>query len=280
MSDTSDMNIRVETITPEIARQYLDMNKENRPVRRMRVDSYAQQMARGQWLPTGDPIRFNSEGRLLDGQHRLHAVIQANATLDMIVIRDVPTAAFKVLDSGYARTVGNAIGFNLKNSTTMVAASRLLWVIEVGGDPRRQVDMLTPSRVDLADYYLSHEKEMTASVHFAQQMTTMFSNGTNKSAWSAFMQLAWRINEDWAYEFHSRVHTGLDLGLGDARYVLRNLLIRGEIGDRRASQHLGLIIKTWNDWMSCRRRQLLAFRATEPWPELVTERKFGALEEG
>lgn len=264
----------IETITPKIAEQYLAMNRENRPIRRARVEQYSLQMKKGQWLFSGDPLRFDENGRLLDGQHRLLAVIDADIELEMVVMRGLETEVFKILDTGYNRQVATAIGFGKKSATNIAAATRLLWVVDVGGDPRNTRDTSLVTRTDIVDYYTENAKQIDAAIHFATQMSSMFQSGTNKSAWIAFMVLAWRINDEWAHEFHSRVHTGLDLGLGDPRYALRNLLIRNQIADRRAAQHLGFMIKTWNDWLGAKRREILTFRSQEEWPVMVTKRVY------
>jgi hypothetical protein len=59
-------------ITPAMAREWLEKNIENnRGVGAQVVDAYARDMLAGKWYIPGDPIRFDEDGNLIDGQHRL-----------------------------------------------------------------------------------------------------------------------------------------------------------------------------------------------------------------
>ncbi|KAF7277615.1 hypothetical protein GWI33_002970, partial [Rhynchophorus ferrugineus] len=80
---------QVETITPDLARQYLAFNTHNRNVRSYRVKGYAADMRDGRWTLNGEAIKFSADGTLLDGQHRLQAVIEADVAVQMLVVRGV-----------------------------------------------------------------------------------------------------------------------------------------------------------------------------------------------
>ena len=64
----------VETITPQLAKAYLEKNKDNRKTSRHRIGIYSRDMRSGKWTP-GSPISFFDNGDLADGQHRLLAVV-------------------------------------------------------------------------------------------------------------------------------------------------------------------------------------------------------------
>lgn len=84
------MNIQMVKITPEIAEQYLEKNKGNyRSINRSRVLAYAEDMASGNWVQNGEAIKFSENGMLIDGQHRLQAIIQSGKTIEMPVITGI-----------------------------------------------------------------------------------------------------------------------------------------------------------------------------------------------
>lgn len=68
-------------VTPEIAKRWLTRNPRNRVARPATVARYARDMAAGKWHLDGSPIRFDATGTLLDGQHRLAAIIESEATI-------------------------------------------------------------------------------------------------------------------------------------------------------------------------------------------------------
>ena len=70
--------MKVETITPKLAEKWMEANKNNRPLRRSLVGRYAGAIRRGQWELNGESIKFDEDGVLFDGQHRLAAVVEAN----------------------------------------------------------------------------------------------------------------------------------------------------------------------------------------------------------
>lgn len=74
-------------ITPRIAKTMLSHNTGNRPLRKAVVQRYATDMENGDWQDNGDPIRFDTNGRLIDGQHRLEAVILSDTPIDAWVLR-------------------------------------------------------------------------------------------------------------------------------------------------------------------------------------------------
>mgnify|MGYP003587230153 FL=1 len=114
----------VERITPLKALEYLETNAGNqRNVSATHELHLRQQMKSGQWQMTGEPIIFDSEGRLVDGQHRLRALVAADVALDFMVVRGVESESFMVMNRGKTRTAGNIFAIHGVKSANAVAAS-------------------------------------------------------------------------------------------------------------------------------------------------------------
>lgn len=71
----ADVTFTRETIDPEKAREYLSKNRDNRKLSPSWVRALALRQKRREWLFTRDPIRFDWDDFLRDGQHRLSMVI-------------------------------------------------------------------------------------------------------------------------------------------------------------------------------------------------------------
>lgn len=100
------------TVTPELANEWLKKNIErNRKVRASDVSKYARDMRAGRWELTPQGIIFNESGNLMDGQHRLWAVVEAGVPVDMVVWFDVPDEMVHVIDSGVSRKMTDHMGF-------------------------------------------------------------------------------------------------------------------------------------------------------------------------
>lgn len=81
------MEIKREWITPAMAKEYLQHNTANyRSLNKYRVLSYSEDMKNGKWQFNGEAITFGKDGRLLNGQHRLHAIVKAGVPVEMLVI--------------------------------------------------------------------------------------------------------------------------------------------------------------------------------------------------
>ncbi len=93
------MRSRVQTITPARAAEWLEANTTNRPLSRPVVRSFAEAMRRGEWLVTHQGIAFDVNGVLVDGQHRLAAIIEADLPVQLTVFREVAEGTFDVLDT-------------------------------------------------------------------------------------------------------------------------------------------------------------------------------------
>lgn len=74
-----------QDITPAMAARWLKNNFRNRPVSDETVTAYARDMLNGVWMPTHQGIAFNDRDELIDGQHRLRAIVKSGKTIRMLV---------------------------------------------------------------------------------------------------------------------------------------------------------------------------------------------------
>lgn len=110
------MNPQFQTVTPEMAKGYLLKNTDNRNKRGWWVSGLANMIKRGEWIPTHQGVAFSQSGKLLDGQHRLEAIIEANVPVQMMVTTGVRDDAYKVLDNGIKRTLSDLTGITPKTA--------------------------------------------------------------------------------------------------------------------------------------------------------------------
>ncbi len=123
----TEPTFEVEKITPSIAKRYLAANRANRPVSASIVRSYVDAMRRGEWLMNAEAVKFDRDGRLVDGQHRLVAVESSGVPVQMLVARGLDPAVFKTLDTGHKRTASDVLAIRgIANSMAVAGALRLL----------------------------------------------------------------------------------------------------------------------------------------------------------
>jgi hypothetical protein len=102
----SKMKHTIVGVTPEIAAAWLRQNiAHNRTLRAAEVARLAGEMKAGRWVLTPTGIVFDTNGKLIDGQHRLSAVVLSGCTVQMIVWHNVETDVLNVLDTGRGRSL-------------------------------------------------------------------------------------------------------------------------------------------------------------------------------
>ena len=82
-----DWRVTIEEISPEDAQKYIETMGRNRTVRSKKTNKYSQDMNNGKWELTHQGIAFDKNGRLIDGQHRMLAVIKSGTHQLFIVFR-------------------------------------------------------------------------------------------------------------------------------------------------------------------------------------------------
>lgn len=125
------MKTEVEQIHPAQAQKYLEHNLNNRRLREGAVRRFAREMECGRWYLHHQGIAFNDAGQLIDGQHRLKAIILSGKTIEMNVtrgIRDNGTVAAHFIDIGNVRSIGDQLSITtgMKNANNIVAAARII----------------------------------------------------------------------------------------------------------------------------------------------------------
>lgn len=126
------MDMSVEMITPKQAEKYLQFNTCNRPLRKLLVTNYSNDMKNNNWRLTHQGIAFNCDGTLLDGQHRLAAVVESGVTVQMLVVRGVESRSQLVMDDHAKRSAGDALSLIRKEKITQDEISIIRGVTELG----------------------------------------------------------------------------------------------------------------------------------------------------
>jgi hypothetical protein len=94
------------SVNPQLAREWLKKNTKNRAIRPSHVETLRQSFERGEQVTTHQGIAFDTEGFLIDGQHRLAAIAQMceNFSFCMLVTWGLDREkAFQVIDAVQAK---------------------------------------------------------------------------------------------------------------------------------------------------------------------------------
>lgn len=257
------MNIETRMIGPDDAAQLLVEQHGNRKVSKARVIVYANEMREGRWIENGVPIQLailpSGAIRILDGQHRLHAVIETGTPTRFVVMtrmirEDEVQQFFATYDVGKTRTptdlvhIAAALGYAGVAEQHIVAGLSALMISDVliAEGPGAFQQVTQAQRSQLLEERL-HDVLWAASIrrHYHGQGR----NGVPSGALAAAIGIH-RFCPIPAEHFFMDVFRGEALFEGDPGYALNKELTRNEPAPRGTVpiHHWWycLTVKAWN----------------------------------
>lgn len=259
------METKVIVITPQMAKKLLERNHaKQRNLSPSVVTHYSQQMTAGQWKMNGEPVIFDANGDIMDGQHRLHAIVKSGVDCEMLVVEGVSHEVFPTINGGKPRTASNIMAIAgvtnytaistcvngtmnyrraLKTPRTIRDKDGHVLRTELGGSLSTYI---RPSKTDLLEEYLKWPEQYQKAVRITMKCKHL----GNHSAFSVIAALA--IIDGAKGEFTECFFDSLAKGLFDnpnsPEYRLRQRLEQNRASKSRFNNnHLILLIaKAWN----------------------------------
>lgn len=220
------MHYRTQKIGPTQATKLLETTKNNRPVSQATVERYANDMKNGKWRMTGQPIIISDSGNLLDGQHRLWAIVQSEAEVEVMVVTGVADDAIWSIDTGRSRTIGQVLHMNgTKHANRTAAVARTIDIVEYGNGKRK---------LSVDDYRAIMQRHKGISWIMEQPNISRSGPFCTAGVLAAFA-LLWEKNKEEAEKLWPIFWDGADLGKGDPFLTVRQHLTNN-IGGRGGNQ--------------------------------------------
>lgn len=243
------MNIHttIERITPEQAQHYLEYNTNNRNMRASHVERLSSDILNNRWTMNGSSIVFNGDGTLLDGQHRLAAIVKAGLPVEMLVVRGVSKNAMPTIDANLSRTAADAINLlGVKNATRVAAAARMLLTLKVNeiGSTRKR------SNTEIIEFIQKHPMLAECATVVEDTADVMPQSIIVPWYYMAFYLSGQQVKADTA---HSVLATGIPAYDGDPIHIFRERVIRMETGLKSSHRSRAILmwtlIASWNDFV-------------------------------
>ncbi len=131
------MRANFEQVTPTKAKEWLDnCNTMNRRIRPAYVSQLAREMSGNRWQEHHQAIGFCEDESLMDGQHRLAAVVESGKSQRFLIVRGIPRAAISVIDAHSHRRTRDALRLVHGIEATDRAVSAAIYM-ETCGDRSR-----------------------------------------------------------------------------------------------------------------------------------------------
>jgi hypothetical protein len=268
-SQAEDVTVNLETVTPSIAERWLEANENNRSLSNKYVSRYAKLMDEGEWMVAPDAIAFDTEGRLINGQHRLNAIIEHGESQRFIVARGLDPQVFMATDGGKTRQASDALDIEgYKNYSQLAAVARRVVLFEEDRLDHNFGDVETHEIVDTVK---RHDPKMPEAVAQTLNYRNDIQGWLSPSNLGfVYFTLSFR-DESRASEFMYKVATGLKIEeSSDPTKMLRDRLhdLARQPGSVDYGLQLALTIKAGNYYLNDETRKFLRWSpgANEPFP--------------
>lgn len=234
--------ITLVTVGPEAAKAMLSTyHVDYRKYRRSYGEGLARDMAAGNWVFDGSPIRTDVDDNLIDGSHRLNAVVISNTTQQFLHVGKLPVGAYDTIDTGLARNYADSLrrrGY--KNANMRTALVKLIERWESGkslGDTKR----LTMSEIEAI-----HDKHVD-TVSRALSLSVGSVNRCNLPG--ALLAFSWWLLSEHdatkAKMFMTQFVEGENIRKGMPAYALRSRLYDMQENGAPRNEYMYLVLRAW-----------------------------------
>jgi hypothetical protein len=274
MEITSKPTVAWETFDTVRALTVLQaQNIDNRPIRQDRVQRFADDMRAGRWVGlNGEPLQFDVNGILRNGQHRLWAVVESGVNLEALVVRGISATAYDTIDTGAPKSYTDFLGLpsvGEKNVTLLASTLKLVSLWERGALRHIKNGHYFPT-IPMMQELLRRRPEIRDVVSDIAGMTAL--KGVLPLSLAALVYFVASIDgqRDKVVAFLDQIATGLNMTVTTPAYHFKRLLDK-----QRGSKHkvvqtymLALFIKCWNATKEGKEMKVLRLSADEEFPTL------------
>lgn len=243
-------------VTPEMAKEWLSHNPENRTLSQARVKELAGDMLAGRWNSDNrHGVMIDTEGNLVDGQHRLSAICHASNLdpnfegMELYVYENVPPSVRGVVDFNRVRSVGDILHIEGRKHGNLASAATGYILNWLDGErinamrSKTEKHQFILNNLDIINY---------AAVASAARGKVV------PSALAAVLYLATRskdadgapLLDAHAEAFVDGIITNANLKLRDPRTALRNWMFNQRGGKQAQAAAFAATVQAWNNFVA------------------------------
>lgn len=246
-------------ITPELAGDWLQRNEINRPLREVTVKKYAAIILNDRWQLNGDTIKFSPKGDLLDGQHRLTAIIVSGVTVPCFVAFNIDQDSFTTLDRPKKRSIADVLALMGEKNTGQFAAVLSWYWKYSNGRTRVHGPEGWPEPDDIL-VTLKENPGLRDSLNAVSSGKFKLLSGLTALALTHYVLGS--LDAEARDEFFGLLAVPAGLDEYHPIWKLRDRLIQDHLNRTKMAQHerIAIIFKAWNAWRTGRDIRVLAWR--------------------
>jgi len=256
------MNIELVKITPKLAIDYLQHNIVNRTLSASKVDQYVDDILNDNWLSnSGEGVSFDWNGNLINGQHRLNAIIKANKAVSMYVFTNCDPQSFKYIDTAKSRSAGDVLSIDgVKNSKHTAAIITSYYYLKnnynaIDGGHRAELKL---TNFKILDLYQKNEEFYNSTICYIMAACTKFNRITTTSLLGGVYCMFYEKDPKTAKMFVDEL-VGYIPKTHNSTILLAELLLKNKISAKKlpSSYLVAYFFKAWNAYRTKKDIKLL-----------------------
>lgn len=255
-------------VTPALASKWLGTQVRNRRINDRAIAAYRRDMINGDWEYTGDPIRFDKDGHLIDGQHRLTALsaLDPETAIEFLVVRGLPPERQMLMDQGARRSTAQQLELTgYKNSVPLAAGIRMVLIWDNGTLAKPLWDdTALCSTSAILEWAEAHPVEIAV---VANNLTRIRHIGLLPAVGTAFCLKTGTNYPDLTTDFFTSLYELENQGKGSPLLTFNRRLQRAKAEHLKLTSvdQLAFLIITWNHWVNNETNHRLIRPAGNEW---------------
>lgn len=246
-ADTAFPAAEFITVTPGLAQEWLGRNEGNRNLKHLKIATLVRDILADRFLITGEAVKFDWDGRLIDGQNRLHAVVKSGRPVTLLVVRGLDPESQKVMDTGAKRSAADALRMagHYNQQNVLAATVRLLLAWDKGELSTAFSKAPEATHSEILEFYAANDGLDSAAARASKIHKKV---KATPSPLATAIYLTTLVDAEDSHRFFQELGD-LDLGgKGNPKATLYTRLesLKGE--KYTAAQQLYFILRAWNAW--------------------------------
>lgn len=251
------------TITPEMSEKFLSKNTSNRKITEKNVANIMRALSNNEWSLNGETIKFDFNGNVLDGQHRLLACVRSGIPFRSYIVRNLAPETFTTIDIGAKRTAADILSIHKVPNANNLAAIIKCYV-EAKHNRNFSLGNISATNEQILNEYKS-------SPELYQKLALSYA-GISKFVTSPFMAICKSAieiyGERWFEESIEKIKTGQNLKYGDPCLAIREWSINNKGNSNTRTNTRAIYVKAIKGMATNAKIKKLRFVKEDSFPAL------------
>jgi len=248
-----EQTFTVEQITPDFAIDVLSTkNKNNRGIKPASLKRLITAIDNDEWIVTNQGIAFDTEGNLLDGQHRLQAIVKTGRTLPIMVARNMNPKIFHCVDKGVARTAADSLFIEGCSQPSRLAAGIKVYLLYKRFPKGSWASAVMPTHLEIFNEYNNNKDLWDHIVLKINMYHKKFHFFTISVAIAMYkLMVDKNYSEDVCEKFWTQISEGANLEIDSPILSFRSQMMSKGFRQRGSSSQRHLLnsfIRLFNFW--------------------------------